>query len=231
LRKHIKNQEEALNRASDAHNQNPFENHRSNGSVPLPQLPPARNQPAPFSSGDAWSGGPHGRNVGNSSSVVVDADVYNTVIQRVDMAEHQAGADMYNMCNTIDEICETIFMIPETNPRIKAMTDTFKKSLGPFRSLTEEVATDVRRFTGEIANIDHGNMSEVAMVQTASRQSIQQVSSSIDRQVSNMERTSESYKIRGERLSDQAQREQQRADRLAESIQRRALLGGGMSLR
>jgi len=168
--------------------------------------------------------------MGNSSSVVVDADIYNTVLQRLDTADHQAGADMYAMCNTIDEICETIFVVPETTPRIKAMTDQFKKSLGQFRSLTEEVAIDVRRYTSEISNIDHGSMEEVAMVETASNQVIGRVSSSIDRQINSMERTSESYITRADRLADQAQRERQRADRLAANLSNGMFLGGGLGM-
>ena len=214
VEKFFTNTEEALERAGEAHNKNPFERHRSNGSVPLPNLPPTHNQPAPFTSSDAWTGGPHGRNVGDSSSVVVDTDVYNAVIQRADMVDHQSGGDMYAMCNTIDEICETIFVVPETSPRIAAITDQFKKSLGHYRSLTEELAICVRRYTNEISNIDHGSMDEVAMVKAASSQAIGRVSSSADRQISSMERTSESYKNQAKRLSEQAQREYQRADRL-----------------
>ena len=214
VKKFFENTEAALDRAGDAHNANPFEGRRS-GVVPLPVLPATNNQTAPFSPEDAWSGGPHARNVGNSSNVVVDPDVYRHTLQRMDMVDYQAGADMYMISTEIEDMCSTIFVVPETGPRIAAIADQLKRSLGPLRSLTEEVAIDVRQFANEISNADHGNSQEVAISQAGSDQAIQRVSSSIDRQISSMERTSNIYQTRSQSLASQAQRERERADILA----------------
>ena len=206
------NTEEALMRAGDAHSRKPFDGHTT-GSVPLPPLPTPINQPAPFAADDAWKGAPHARNAGDSSNVVVEPDAYNTILQRMDVVDYQAGADMYAISNEIEEICSTIFVVPETGPRISGIADQFKKSLNQFRAATEEVIIDTRRFISTASDVDHGNTEELAISRAAADQAIGRVSSSIDRQISSMERTASAYKTRAEQLERQAETERGMAQR------------------
>jgi len=214
VKKFFANTEDALARAGEAHNKDPFAGHPL-GKVPLPHLPEPRNQPAPFSQEEAFTGGPHARNIGDSSSVVSDPDVYTDVLRRMEMVDYQAGADIFMISNTIEEICSTIFIVPDTCERITALCGQLKKELGPFRSATEEVAIETRKFANAISDIDHGNMEELAMTRIGADQAINRVSSAIDRQVSSMERTAEIYESRASQLKVQAERERQRAERLA----------------
>ena len=217
VKKFFANTEEALTRAGAAHSKDPFENTTSK-LVPLPNLPEARNQPAPFTQEEAFTGSPHSRRVGNSTSVVVDPDVYNTVLQRMDTVDYQAGADMYMISNEIEELCATIFVVPDTVEQIATLCSQFKKELNQFRAVTEEVAISTRQYLSRVSEIDHGNTEELAFTSQGADQAIQRVSSAIERQVSSMERTVENYQSRASRLSDQAQRERARAERLAERM-------------
>ena len=215
VKKFFQNTEDALTQAGEAHNRNPFDNHRANHSVPLPNLPTTTNISSPFTPEQGLSGGSHAMGVGNSSNVVVDPDVLETAVQRMDRLDRQATDDMCNIANEIDEICSTIFVVPATVTHIARLTDEFKKHIMPGRYVTEDMVIDVRRFMDQTSNTDHGNMGVIAMSRPGADQAIQRVSSSIDRQISNMERTVGNYQTRSETIKTQAERERRRADQLS----------------
>ena len=218
VKKFFTNTEEALDRAGNAHNRNPFDSHRTNHSVPLPNLPPINNQPVPFTPADAKSGGPHARGAGDSSNVVVDPDILDNIARRMEMIDRQATDDMCRVADEIEEMCSTIFVVPETAVRIRSLCDEFKRTMHQARYVTEDTAIDVRKFVNEVSSIDHGNPGEIAMSRSGADQAIQRVSSSMDRQISNMERTANNYKTQSQRLDSQAERERRRAEQLASQL-------------
>jgi len=217
------NTSDALTRAGNVHNQNPFEGMRS-GDVPFPQLPHAANQ-SPQSLMQASRSAMAG-NVGNSSNIVVDPNTFTQAIQRMDSIDDHVGAEVFGMLGQVEEMCATIFKVPSTVQRIRSLCDEVKRCLGPFRGATEEVAIDTRRFVNAISDIDHGNSGEIAISQVAVSQAVQMARTTIDRQVSNMQRTASTYNTRADRLELDAEREQRRADDIQRQIDEAIATGG-----
>jgi len=209
--------ENAFEKAGDAHEKKPFEG-KKEGIVPLPRLPSVSNKDAPFEAADAWSGTAHARNAGNSSNIVVDPQVYDAILRRVDMTDHQVGADLYRVAAAIEEMCAKSFVVPETAARVLAVISQVKNSLGQFRALTEDAAISIRRFASAISDADLGNTGQVAVSEASAEQIISRVSSTLDRQTDSMERTANNYKTCSETLMNQAKREHQKADSLTPMI-------------
>jgi len=202
---------EAVTRASHIHNKNPFEGMRHDASPP-PQLPVRSNQDPVFLT-DAIGGagvntGMIARNIGNSSNIVVDPTVLTQSIQRMDKIDEHVGSNVYTMLNDIEEICATIFRLPETVQEIHSVCDDVMHCLGPFRGVTEGITMTTRRFAYDMSDIDHGNPNSLAMSQIGIDQAIQMATTSISRQAGNMERTATTYKNQANRLEQQAQREE-----------------------
>ena len=218
--KFFTNTGEALEKASQAHNRNPFENHQSR-LVPLPNLPTPTNVQPPFSPEEAWTGAPHGRNAGNSSNIVADSHIYEQISRQVDMIDDQAGYSIYKCCNDIETMCANIFIVPSTVSQINNFVSQVKNSMGTFRSLTEEVNICARKFTHAIADIDHGSMNLVAKSRQGAEQAIRRVSDSMDRQIQNMERTVANYNSRAEMIQNQAERRLQRVENTLDRIENR----------
>jgi len=223
VKKFFANTEEALDRASNAHNTNPFDRHRSNHSMPLPNLPPTHNQPAPFTAADAMSDSvSHARNVGDVTNIALDPGVVEDISYRMQRIDRQAADDMRRVADEVEAMCGTIFVVPETVERIRSLCDDFKRAMHYAGHVTDDAAMDVRKFVNEMCDIDHGNPEILAISRTGADQAIDRVSRSMDRQIQNMERTVDSYKNQSLRLSNQADRERRRAEQLS------SLLQGGM---
>jgi len=190
---------DALKRAGDAHSRVPFEG-RAEGLVPFPRFATPNNQPIPFAPEDAWSEASHGRGAGDSSNIVVDPDVYNDVMRRVDILDNQAGEDLHMVCTTIEDMCARIFIVPGTVPRILNVSEQLKNSLGQFRALTDDANISMRRYVDDVMDRDRGNTKQLALSKAGAEQAINRVSGTIDRQINSMERTAESYKNRASNM-------------------------------
>jgi len=217
----FENTGEALTSASHIHNQNPFEGMRHDAAPP-PQLPIRSNQDPSLLTDTAMGAGANtsmlARNIGNSSNIVVDPTVLTQSIQRMDKIDEYVGSDAYSMLNDVNEVCTTIFQLPETVQEIKSVCDDVKHCLSPFRGVTDGITIATRRFVYEMSDIDHGNPNSIAMSQTGADQAIQMATTSVNRQSDNMERTASTYKNRADRLEQQAEREERMAVNLQSQI-------------
>jgi len=215
----FENTGEALTRASHIHNKNPFEGMRHEASPP-PQLPTRSNQDPSFLTDAIGGAGADtsmiARNIGNSSNIVIDPPVLTQTINRADKIDDYVGSNTHTMLNDVEEICATIFQLPETVQEIKGVYDDVKHCLGPFRGVTDGIAMTTRRFAYDMSDIDHGNLESIAMSQRGTDQAVQMARTSINRQADNMERTASTYRNRADRLEQQAERE----ERAAENFQR-----------
>jgi len=133
-------------------------------------------------------------------------------LRRVDVADNQAGADLYMITNAIEEMCAMMFVVPETVPRILDVTSQLKSSLGQFRSLTEDTSTNMRRFSNAMSDIDMGNQGQMSISTAGAEQAMRRVSDSFNRQIDSMERTSNSYRGQSDNLMGQARVQEQRAN-------------------
>ena len=84
----------------------------------------------------------------------------------------------------IESMCANIYIVPETVPKVLAITSQVKNMLPQFRSLTEEVCIDTRRFVNEMAEIDGasvGNFS-LAVSERGTAEAVGQVRNAVNRQ-------------------------------------------------
>jgi len=215
LEQFLRNTNDGMQRASKGHSRNPFEG-VSAGLVQLPLLGAPANKRPPFPEESAFGGG-HDVGVGNQTNIVVDQGVYDTAIRMVDMADEQAGEDLYRIITAIEEMCTSIYVVPETVPKVLSITGQIKDSLGQFRSITENVNIQTRRFVNEIREIDRarGSFSFVLNDRIAA-DTISTVSNAMKQQNNNMQDTIEDYRMQIQLLHDQIQEfEEEISDREA----------------
>ena len=105
-------------------------------------------------SADTAMSGQYNTYAGNSSNIVFDPDIYDEMLRRVQIIDEQAGEDLYRVAIQIEEMCETIYIIPETLPKFLSILNSVKDSLREFRSLTEEACIQTRKFVNAIDSID-----------------------------------------------------------------------------
>jgi len=107
----------------------------------------------PHSPDSAESGG-YSTGIGNSSNVVVDGNTYDEILQRIRMIDAETAESMYNIAVQIEEMCQSIYIVPSTLPKYLAIVDKVKASLGEFQSLTDEARSFANGFVEEVTHID-----------------------------------------------------------------------------
>ena len=119
----------------------------SSGIAPMPiprDLPflPDSTQNGRFSTGQ-----------GSSDNIVVNQGEYDAVARILCRIDEQIGECLYQCATEIDEMCETIFIMPTVSPRCRNISNDVVRCLGQLRSLTEDIALNVRRFAQDINDI------------------------------------------------------------------------------
>jgi len=64
-----------------------------------------------------------------------------------------SGQRLYDTACEIDEICQTIFVMPHVSPGCLNVSGGVKGCLGILRDITEDAALEMRRFAREITEI------------------------------------------------------------------------------
>ena len=187
---------------------------RSRPRITLPSFPEPRNHKMPFSPEDANPfNDRHKTGIGNRSNIVVEQSIYEDVIKKIDMADDKAGEEIYKMCCKIEEMCKTIYIVPETIPRIMALTSRLKDSMPQFRGLTEEVNIQIRKFVNEIGNVDQApDGFKVVVSDEGAEHVIGSTKDAVGKQIQSMEDTARSYAQAAESLRQQAESLRKQAD-------------------
>ena len=137
-----------LGKASDAHKQAIAAGRKVPPSIPMGP----RERSLPFGPEDAKTGTfTTGR--GDSSNVVVSQGEYEIICNMVSQVDDRVGECLYNVAMEIEAMCQTSFVLPTAVPRCLNISDDVKRSLGQFRSLTEDAVMQARRFAREITEI------------------------------------------------------------------------------
>jgi len=142
---------DAMSASARIHSQNPFAN-VSNRAVTPPPLPPRINQRPAFSVAEARTGS-HTTGVGNSSNIVVGQQPYQNVMQRINQTDDNIGRQLYEIATEMENLCSTSYVVPKTVVRCLDVLGDVKRSMGEFRSLTEDANMETRSFTGDILSI------------------------------------------------------------------------------
>jgi len=145
-----------LTKADQVHTRATTQAARIASNAPISSRVPARPIAArqlPFGPEEASSGGsiPTGR--GNSSNIVVRESDYEAVSRLISQTDERIGECMYNIANEIEALCQTAFVLPDAVPRCLNISDSVKRSLNQFRSVTEDALIQTRRFAREITDI------------------------------------------------------------------------------
>jgi len=123
------------------------------GSQSAPGAPPGpRTISLPHNPGSARSGG-FTTGYGNSNNVVADQSEYETVSRMINEVDDRKGELMYNIANDIAEMCQTIFVMPAATPKVLDFADTIQRTLGEFRSATEDMSIKAVRFSQEVTSV------------------------------------------------------------------------------
>jgi len=106
----------------------------------------------PFASEDAKSGSfITGR--GNSSNIVAGQGIYNEIARMITRADDKAGECLYRIAMEVENMCNTIFVLPEASPQCLNIAATTKSFLEEYRALTDEITANMRSFAQEITDI------------------------------------------------------------------------------
>jgi len=201
----IKNTNEALHRAGEVHAKPPHTTPPPPGinmpkfQEPINQKPPFQPEEAnPFT--DKYITG-----VGNSSNIIVEQSVYEDCVKKIEITDDTIGREIYNMCHTIEEMCKSIYILPETIPGIMAITQRLKDCLPKFREITEEVNIQIRKYINEIGDIDQApNGFKVVVTDDGAEHIIDTTKDTLNKQLQNMQNTADSFAQAAESLRNQA---------------------------
>ena len=235
----FKKTNEAMETAGKAHNKNPLEN-IPKGKVPQPNLATPNNQKLPFSYEDANPlNDRYITGVGNSSNIVVEESIYRDAIRKINIADEKAGEEIYKMACVIEEMCKSIYIVPQTIPRVMSITSRIKDSLPQFRYLTEEVNITTRKLVDEMGRIDQApDMFKLVVSDRGAEHVINTTKNIVDRQIESMENTAQGYARTADSMRQQGDALKRRADAIKvrvdamegqiSALEARMMFGGGI---
>ena len=111
-----------------------------------------RPQRLPFSM-DRQHTGNHLTGVGNFTNVVMSINEYAAVMKQFQSTYDRISQCIYDTIMEIEEMCRTIFIMPNVGPRCLRVTDTVKSCLAPMRELADTITAQMRKFTHELDEI------------------------------------------------------------------------------
>ena len=187
--------------------------------VPFPQLARPVNHRLPFTPENAF-GGRHSLGMGNSSNIVVDEGLYEDTLRKLDMVDDECGENIHKTSMIIEEMCSSMYVVPETGPRVKAIADRVKSMLGEFRSLTENTSIQTRKFVNEIRHIDQADhMFTFALEERSAAQVVSGVRNSMGQQAQSMKNTANGYSLASRDLRSKANTARNQAQQFRQTIQ------------
>lgn len=149
---YLSNTNNAMLSAQAVNNRDPFGGSHG-GSCPPPSIRVPCNQTLKNSPDSAMSGG-YKTGLGNQSNVVVSEGAYAEILQKIRTTDSGIAEELYNIAVQIEEMCNTIYIVPATLPKYLAIVNKVKSSLGEFQSLAERTGIKAYEFMGEIVRID-----------------------------------------------------------------------------
>ena len=137
-----------LTRVSDASNAAT----ESSRNTPSHAPPGPRERRMPYPPHESFSGAVT-TGQGNSSNIVSDFDEYNTICNEISQADDRISEYLHRVTAEIEDMCQTIFILPKAVPRCLNISLRVKNLLPDFREITDDATMEARRFAREISNI------------------------------------------------------------------------------
>jgi len=149
--RYLKRVEDALLSASAVHSRDPFLSARQSMVRP-PSLPARNNHRQPNEPNSAFSGS-YITGIGNKTNIVVSDNDYNQVLHQIQSIDSAICDVLINVSQKIEEMCQTIYVVPRTRPRFLSMLSNVRGSLGEFRSLSVSLENNVHGYVSSIRTI------------------------------------------------------------------------------
>jgi len=115
-----------------------------------PRVRPSRA--LPFVPGDA-NNGRFATGRGDSSNIVANQEDYEAITRYVSQIDDAISECIYRTTEEIEEICQTIFILPSVGPRCIEIAGKVKGMMGQFRSLSDDATQQTRNYAREITEI------------------------------------------------------------------------------
>jgi len=114
-----------------------------------------RIQPLPFDPEDAENGrAVVGRR--SVSNIVVNRGEYTSISHEIARLDDEVGECLHKCAVELEEMCNTIFIVPGATPQLLNINYEMKQALNAFRETTESMAVQTRRFANEMTGIGGG---------------------------------------------------------------------------
>jgi len=111
-----------------------------------------RTRQLPFTPDTAGSGQFITRR-GDSSNVVVLPGEYEAIARHVSQLDDAVGECLYKAIEEIEEMCNTIFILPAVVPGCLNICNGVKTSLNQYRRLTDDAMLETRNYAREMLDI------------------------------------------------------------------------------
>ena len=140
-----------LGRASEAHTRAVDTGKSIASAAPSNAL--LRERRLPFEPIEGTRGGMVSTGRGTSSNIAVSLQEYDRIMRTISQADDTIGQCVYNISCEIETLCQTAFILPAAVPRCLNISEQVKRSLGEFRTVTEEAMIAMGNFARDITNI------------------------------------------------------------------------------
>ena len=99
-------------------------------------------------------GNSHRLGVGTSENVVMREDVYRSCVARAQQLDDLMAERISYCVRQMDEMCQTIFIAPQTTPRVQAVLSQVQGVLGEFRDLTAQTGQVTQMYVSQTTALD-----------------------------------------------------------------------------
>ncbi|MDR2547765.1 MAG: hypothetical protein LBC96_09740 [Lachnospiraceae bacterium] len=107
----------------------------------------------PYPSDTAFGGG-HTTSPSTQDNIVHQPVTGFELIQRLQLLNTRLAEDIHHVCTKLEELCETVYIIPDTQSKFLDITIRLKSLLPEFESLADESRILLHRFTTELLDLD-----------------------------------------------------------------------------
>ena len=92
--------------------------------------------------------------MGHHGNIVVKQSEYEQILGRIQAVDSRLAEEFHNICARIEEMCNTIYILPHMRPKYLELTGRVKASLVEFQALADDARMRTGEFVGEIIRID-----------------------------------------------------------------------------
>jgi len=92
--------------------------------------------------------------VGTSENVVMKEAVYHNCLAQLQQLDDMMAERIGQTVRQMDEICRSIFIAPQTTPRVQNVLGQVQGALGEFRDLTTQTSRITQMYMSRVTAID-----------------------------------------------------------------------------